>query len=78
MGGRGVGYKGNKQVWYVRENATFCVRSSALIYGSRASGKHLRHPVVYMVRLNSEGKIMQMREYFESMHIHGHIKEHKA
>ena len=31
-----------------------------------------------MVRFNSEGKIMQMREYFDSKHIHGHIEEHKA
>lgn len=41
-------------------------------------GEPLHNQFVDLVRFNSQGKIVQMKEFFDSEHVHKHVEAHES
>ena len=52
------------------------VRVLITMYGSRL-GENLHNNFVDLVRFDSQGKIAQIKEFFDSEHVHRHVDAHE-
>ncbi|KAK5732048.1 hypothetical protein LTR17_010884 [Elasticomyces elasticus] len=41
-------------------------------------GKEFNNECCFVINFNKEGKIVELRAYYDSEHVNGHIKEHKG
>ncbi|MCJ1397114.1 hypothetical protein MMC11_000306 [Xylographa trunciseda] len=46
--------------------------------GTTKAGKPFVHEYVFMLRYNLEGKITQMKGYFDSQHVNSHVEENEG